>query len=444
MAKTPQGLEIFEAYIQDLRSTGLKDSNELSYRNAFERLLKAISVANKNIHILHEPKRNKEFGSPDFRIKEIENILGYVETKKIGENLEALIDSEQINKYKQLSPNILLTNYNDFIWLRGNQISEKASITTFDQLYANKPMKLQVENLEAVYKLLENFFSVPPKGITRAKDLAKALAPRSRILRDFFNEVLVNQEQSKKGFLYDLYAAFKEKVFKEFHREEFANVFAQMIAYGLFLACLKSDSDISLTVDNVKKYIPRSFELIQQLTSFLDKLEYDEYQEIKWVVDEIFSIINTCDIEAIHNDLAYSKRLSAAEKNKQIIVKDPYIHFYEDFLTEFDNDLRRNMGVYYTPLPIVRFIIQGIEDILKDTFKIPQGFADPKVTALDFATGTGTFLVEMFRHVLKTLPENSGKRDLLVQSHLLKNFYGFEYMIAPYTIAHLKLSEFLK
>ena len=439
-SKFRQSLDIFNTYLKEIHSKLQKGETEHSYRSAFENLLKAISAKNKNIHILQEPQRDKEgLGAPDFRVTEVESILGYIETKKRGEDLEALIDSEQIKKYRQLSQNILLTNYVDFIWLRG-EYTQKASLAKAICDYGNLNHLIEYESILDVQNLLQNFFSVPPKGITKAKDLAKALAPRSRILRDFF----IKELENKKGFLFSLYAAFKERVFKEFKIEEFANVFAQMIAYGLFLARLKSDDNISLTVDNAKNYIPRSFELLQQLTRFLDHLEHEEYKEIKWVVDEIFCIINTFDVEAIHRDLAFSKKLMISENNNQIIEKDPYIHFYEDFLTEFDNDLRRKMGVYYTPLPIVHFIIQGVQDILKDTFNIPQGFSDSNVTALDFAAGTGTFLVEMFKSVLKSLPPNSGKRSHLIQQHLLKNFYGFEYMIAPYAIAHLKLSEFLK
>jgi len=267
------------------------------------------------------------------------------------------------------------------------------------------------------------------KGITTAQELAKQLAPRSTILRNAF--VIKLDEPENKNTLHDLYESFKKRVFKDLRADEFANAFAQMISYGLLMARLHTDGTIVLTVDNAKNYIPKSFELIKQLTRFLDVLHTKDYEDIRWVVDEIFSIINTFDFEAVQEEY-------------RIKEKDPYVYFYENFLSEFDNDLRRKRGVYYTPLPVVKFIIKGVDDILKDTFHIKNGFADEKVTALDFATGTGTFLVEMFKHVLDSLPENSGKRDFLIQNHLLKNFYGFEYMIAPYVIAHIKLSEVLK
>src|SRR5690606_33322029 len=116
----------------------------------------------------------------------------------------------------------------------------------------------------------------------------------------------------------------------------------------------------------------------------------------------------------------------------------------ENFLEEYDKDLKKRLGVYYTPLPVVKFIVKGVNDILKDEFGITDGLADKNVTALDFATGTGTFIVEMFRTVLDSLPKNSGKVNHVIKNHLLKNFYGFEYMMVPYAIAHLKTQSFLK
>lgn len=278
------------------------------------------------------------------------------------------------------------------------------------------------------------------KGIRTAKELAKQLAPRSTILRDFFVEKLLDPE--KKDTLHELFDAFKQRVFKDFHEVEFANVFAQMISYGLFLARLQTDGTVTLTVDNAKNYIPKNFDLIKQLSRFFEELHTKPYESIRWIVDELFLIINTFDFESVHESLMFDKNNgNNFEKQPN---KDPYIYFYEDFLSEFDGQLRKDLGVYYTPLPIVRYIIQGVDEILKTELGIAKGFADGRVTALDFATGTGTFLVEMFKHVLDTLPEDSGKRDFIIQNHLLNNFYGFEYMIAPYVIAHLKLSEFLK
>jgi hypothetical protein len=431
------GFEVlFKKYIHNIQKTSVSDKTEHTDRSYLKDLIENLST--KNLSVIHEPKRSKiGLGSPDFHIKKGENTIGYIEVKKMGEDLTKIINSEQIQKYKKIIPNLIITNYFEFIWIHGETI-QKASL-----LLSSKRKVSDDNNYSEVNKLLENFLSTPTLNIRKASDLAKALAPKCREIKDFLVTTLIDQNNKKDGFLFDLYQAFKERVFRDLRSDEFANVFAQMIIYGLFLSRLQSGGKVQLNYSNAKKYIPKSFELIQQLVGFLDKLEEEDYLEIKWIVDEVFEIINTFDYQSIQKDLAFSGK-SAEATGIQIIEKDPYVHFYEDFLKEYDNKLRREMGVYYTPLPIVKFIVKGIGHILKKTFGLKQGLADKKVTALDFAVGTGTFLIEVFEQILAELPLNSGKLNDTVKHHLLQNFYGFEFMIAPYTIAHLKLSEFLK
>ena len=166
----------------------------------------------------------------------------------------------------------------------------------------------------------------------------------------------------------------------------------------------------------------------------------------KWLVEEILSIMNTLDLAALHENLAFTKRQGqpsrATEDERLLFAKDPYVYFYEDFLKAYDKATRKARGVYYTPPPVVNFIVRAVNDILKDSFGIGHGLADRRrVTVLDFATGTGTFLLEVLHQIFETVSE--GVRAQVVKEHVLKNLYGFEYLIAPYTVAHLKLSQFL-
>lgn len=226
-----------------------------------------------------------------------------------------------------------------------------------------------------------------------------------------------------------------------------------MLAYGLFLARLNAAENIKITLDNSRQYVPGSFRLIRELVSFLDELEKPEYLDVRWVVEEILSIVNGLDLGAIHEDLSFRHRKAinrnvraADEEEHRLFERDPFIYFYEDYLKAYDKDMRKSRGVYYTPPPIVNFIIRAVDDILKESFGIRDGLADSKrVTVLDFACGTGTFLLEVFQRIFDNIggPE-SGRADLTVRDHMLKNLYGFEYLIAPYTIAHLKLSQYLK
>ncbi len=171
------------------------------------------------------------------------------------------------------------------------------------------------------------------------------------------------------------------------------------------------------------------------------------------IVDELIFIVNTLDLAAIREDLSFRQRKAMSrkvrakdEEEHRLFERDPFIYFYEDYLKEFDPAMRKSRGVYYTPPPIVNFIVRAVDDILKDSFNIPKGLADHnRVTVLDFACGTGTFLLEVFERIFENIggPE-AGLAGPIVKQHFLENIFGFEYLIAPYTIAHLKLSQYLK
>lgn len=439
----------FKVYFDAVKGLDIKDATEHTLRGALENLLNAIARArNTDIKIIHEPKKDKSGkGAPDFKFKVNEAILGYLENKKIGEDLDQILKSAQIAKYKQLSGNIIITNYLEWVWLRDGNILARETLC-YQSDVGNRRAKLDPEKAEKVGKLIEHFYSIPPKEIGRAKDLALALATRCHDLRDVLLEELLRQKDGhQQGRLWGLYGVFQRDVFNALEVGEFADAFAQTLAYGLFLARLNMQGKPDkITLDNAKKYIPVSFELIRELVSFLDELEKEQYLLAKQPVDEILSIMNTLDLPAIHEDLTFTqgqdKLSKETEEEHQLFAKDPYVYFYEDFLKHYDAATRKSRGVYYTPPPVVNFIIRATNNILKDTFGISKGLADRKqVTVLDFATGTGTFLIEILQQILEDVSE--GIRDQIIEQHVLKNLYGFEYLIAPYTIAHLKLSQFL-
>ncbi|MDP1675924.1 MAG: type ISP restriction/modification enzyme [Bacteroidota bacterium] len=432
-------LNHFEKYFKSLRSFKISEITEHSHRKDLQELLEL--YVGPKMKILHEPKRDGKLGSPDFKIIQTESIVGYVENKKIEEILEKVLKSDQLKKYQQLSDNILLTNYIDWIWIREGKVVQTVEFCSLDDI-KNKKATLDPQKARALEKLLTYFFSQAPKKIGDVKKLAKALAIRAKYLKDFLLVELQHQEKEHtEGRLYQLYETFKTHVFHELSVAEFADAFAQNLVYGLFLAKLNADTQL-VNLYNAKKFIPSSFELIKELVNFLDELDNDEYRETRWIVEEVLTIMNNLDLPAIHESLSFTKKRK--DKN-DLLVKDPYVYFYEDFLAEYDKKLRESKGVYYTPPPVVNFIVRAIDDILVNTFNIKEGLADRnKVTVLDFATGTGTFLVEMLQQIFDKLPKDSGKKDILIKEHILKNFYGFEFLIAPYTIAHLKLSQFLK
>jgi hypothetical protein len=444
---------VFEKYLLALRKTPLDEHTEHTGRAALETLLQAIAdEVETGIRVQHEPKREADKGAPDFKVTKSGLILGYVENKGIDENLNKVLKSEQIKKYLSLSKNIVLTDYLDFIWINKYGDPQRARLCHASDLESKK-LKLDENRVEAVVRLLKSFFSSAPEGIGRSQQLALALAVRSRLLRDYLREELVRQEREhREGRLYGLYQIFRDQVFHELTLKEFADALAQMLAYGLFLARLNSDSE-PVTLHNAREYIPGSFRLIRELVDFLTELEKKEYRDVRWVVEEVLSIVNNLDLRAIHEDLSFrgrkaiSRKVRAAdEEEHRLFERDPFIYFYEDYLRAYDKETSKSRGVYYTPPPIVNFIVRAIDDILKESFEIPEGLADHKrVTVLDFACGTGTFLLEVFQRAFENIGgPDSGRADLLVRDHFLKNIFGFEYLIAPYTIAHLKLSQYLK
>ena len=438
----------FAAYFREIARLDVAEATEHTLRGALETLLAALAAdAGTDLRVIHEPKRDETgLGAPDFKIKRHEAILGYVENKKIGTDLDAVLESKQIAKYTKLSGNIVLTDYLDWVWLQDGQVAKRERLCSAGDI-GRRQARLDPDKAAKVAALLAAFLSTPPQKLGNAKKLSAALAVRCHDLRDFLLEELERQDvEQQQGRLYGLYNVFRQDVFQELALKEFADAFAQTLGYGLFLAKLNAGTHADVTLRNTKQFIPANFALIRELVNFLDELEQDEYRGIKWLVEEILSIMNTLDLAAILEDLAFTKSqprfFDPPEEDRLLFAKDPYVYFYEDFLKAYDRDTRKARGVYYTPPPVVHFIVRAVHALLQDTFGIRQGLADRKrVTVLDFATGTGTFLLEVLHRIFETV--SAGVRDQVVREHVLKNLYGFEYLIAPYTVAHLKLSQFL-
>lgn len=447
----------FGAYLQKLRETAVEEQTEHTSRSALEKLLEEFASAGgkQNIKVQHEPKRERGFGAPDFKIKSKGMILGYVEVKAIGVDLDKELKSDQFKKYRAFSDNILVTDYLQWIWLDSKTGKPKdRAILVFASDLDAKTIKIKPENAAAVAKLITAFFSEPPQGIGRSQQLALAFATRSQLLRDFLARELTRQEKvHTEGRLYALYNVFKEQVFHDLTIADFADAFAQTLAYGLFLAKLNAGANQTVSLENVRSHIPGSFRLIRELVRFLEEMNEPEYEEAKWIVDEVLSIVNGLDLASIHEDLSFrgrkaiNRKLRAGdEEEHRLFERDPFIYFYEDYLKAYDKKLKEQRGVYYTPPPIVNFIVRAIDDLLKSEFEISDGLADhEQVTLLDFACGTGTFLLEVFERIFENIGgADVAKASSVVREHILKNLFGFEYLIAPYTIAHLKLSQYLK
>ncbi|HIH2203529.1 TPA: type ISP restriction/modification enzyme [Campylobacter jejuni] len=438
---------MLKAYLENIKDIST-DDKEHTHRTALQNLLQAIKDnqdKQNKISIKQEPNNDKEGrGAPDFLITKDFLTLGYIENKRVNANLDNIITSDQILKYTKLSPNIILTDYLRFILLSLNDkneiiICKEVKICSLDEIKSViKNQSLLDTKTQELNELFSIFFSKIPNPINSALDFANHLSLRTRILKD---ELLLS---SKNETLLSLFNTFKETLYKELSYEEFCDSFAQTLTYSLFLAKLNNDTAKEIDLNNAKKFIPKSFPLIRSMSGFLDD-SFENLENIKWLLEEIINIINHIDITSIIKEL--NKTGEKDLFNRPTILsthKDPYLHFYETFLASYDPKLREVRGVYYTPAPVVIFIINAIDEILKQDFNHKKGLSealDKNITLLDFATGTGTFLLEAFRKALEPISKNSVNYNPKV---LIDKFCGFEFLIAPYTIAHLKISQSFK
>jgi N-6 DNA Methylase len=422
---------LFDRYLLALRKTPVDEKTEHTDRAALQSLLQAVADDTTRAAVQHEPKRVADKGAPDFKVSKGGLILGYVENKGIDENLNKVLKSDQIAKYKSLSSNILLTDYLDFIWINKYGPPQRERLCHATDLESRK-FRPRDDCIAAVSKLLQGFFSTAPEGIGNSQRLAMALATRSKLLHDYLGEELFRQEREhQQGRLYGLYQIFRDQIFHELTLNEFADAFAQMLAYGLFLARLNSGSNL-ITLHNAREYVPGSFRLIQELVDFLTELEKPEYRDVRWVVEEVLSIVNALDLPAILEDLSFRQRKAinrkvraSDEEEHRLFERDPFIYFYEDYLRAYDKETSKSRGVYYTPPPIVNFIVRAIDDILKKSFGIRDGLADQHVTVLDFACGTGTFLLEVFQKIFDNIggPDCRTRRPYRARPFLAKHFW---------------------
>ncbi len=422
---------MLKEYLESIRDL-TPEKNELTHRPSLYNLLNRLKDHfNKEFKIEHEPNRDKQGGQPDFRVSYQGLNIGYIENKKAGVNLRQLLKEDQIRKYLELNPNLMLTDYLNFVWVGKDEenkplIKRKISIASLDEL--SKPLKPNPQTERDLIGFFKGFFNYEAAPITNAKDFATHLSAPTKYLKD----ALIQYQ--KDTHVSSIFKNFKEYLYEELSFEDFSDAFAQTLTYSLFLAKLNHPFE-KINLDNVRSSIPENFAVIREMADFLKKL--DAIKEIQWLLKEILSLINHVDMDSILKDLNDDK--------------DPYLHFYETFLSAYDPKLREKKGVYYTPDSVVEFIINALDSLLKTRFKdaplgLKSALDNENIKLLDFATGTGTFLLEAFRKALETRKTSDGgistKEDKY--QNLLKQFYGFEYLIAPYAIAHLNISQAFK
>ncbi|MCD6417885.1 N-6 DNA methylase, partial [bacterium] len=425
-------------YLTNLNETSSHlDAREESYYKHLDTLIKQYAELRgiEDVDVTIIPKRT-EVGNPDFCVWGGKNHkIGYIEAKApTTENLDYIENTEQLERYRTTFPNVMLTNFYEFRLYRNG---EKIAQTTIGRPFIAHKLKLPppVENVAEFDKLMEKFFSFSLPKIQSARSLAVELAKRTRFLRDEVILVEIEEEKSQgHRALMGFYDAFKQYLIGTLTKQQFVDLYAQTITYGLFAARMRASSDNS---DFNRKiafdYIPRTIGILRDIFRYISLEELPK--SIAVIVDDIAEVLQTTDVKKILHQYYESGKGG-----------DPIVHFYETFLETYDPEIRERRGVYYTPEAVVRYIVRSVHELLKTRFGLADGLASEEVKLLDPAAGTLSFPAEAIKIAAKEYEEKYGEGALSqwIKNHILQNFYAFELMMAPYAIGHLKISFILE
>jgi len=419
-------------YLKQIIKTTLQgDAREESYYTHLSNFLLdfALGIGKTNTQITTLPKKT-DAGNPDFRVWDgKENIVGYIEAKKPGENLDLIEDSEQLKRYLKTFPNLILTDFYEFRLYRKGEMIDKTFVAR--SALVKKGIPPPVENEEKFNALLSKFFAFSLPKVTTAEQLARELAIRTRFLRDEVISVELEQQQRGKGELYGFYETFRKFLISHLTEKDFADLFSQTITYGMFAARTRSANGFNRKL--AYDLIPKTIGILRNVFKFVSQGDLPMHMEV--MVDDIAEVLNAADVKNILH--GYYK----AGKGE-----DPIVHFYETFLSEYDPSTREKRGVYYTPEPVVRYIVRSVHEILKTHFNLDDGLANREVTLLDPAGGTLTFPAEAIKLAVNEYTRKYGEGGVnkLLSEHILRNYYAFELMMAPYAIGHIKMSFLLE
>lgn len=407
------------------------DQTEGSYYGAVEDLFTDYPLEKgRKTKVTILPKKT-EAGNPDFRVWDGDNfIVGYIEAKTPGTNLDQVETSEQLQRYIHTFPNVILTDFYEFRLYRDGVHIDSATIARYHTAKALKT-KPTLQNIDDFERLANAFFSFKlPKSFT-AESLATQLAKRTRFLRDIVFNQLEEEIPIEKGDLYNYYQAFKRYLITSLTPQSFADLYAQTITYGMFAARTRNQHEF--TRKNAVEYVPHTTGILSDLFEYISYAKSEE--QITVTIDDIAAVLNVADINSILD-----------QYYKQGKGEDPIMHFYETFLNQYDPSMREKRGVYYTPESVVKYIVRSVHEILKTDFNMPDGLANKDVTLLDPAAGTLTFPAEAIKLAVETYVKKygAGGKDNFIRRQILPNFFAFELMMAPYAIGHMKVAYLLE
>lgn len=415
-----------------------KKYNEHTFRTSFEILFNALKP--KDIKIIHEPKSEKGQGSirPDFKVyklvdkeKELSynHLIGFIECKNLDIDLSDGLKSNQINKYLQISPNIIFTNYKRFVLFSFEKIIIDVNLLDDD-------LNLIEKNVDVFKNLVKTFFDDNSTTIKTKQELVKVLSSQSfylsSALKISFNKSDVNS--SFRRFFQKTKDTFESIEKINLKDEEFCDILAQAIVYGIFVSYIENDGyDLEkIPVENFISFLPSTFRTLSEFVYFAIP-SFSLPQDIKYTLENIKKTLSLID------------KISLCEILNQDL-ESISIYLYEDFLKAYDDlratQKRKEGGVFYTPKSVVDMIVSSLDELLKTKFDKNKGFNDESVKVLDFATGTGSFLASVFEKIISK--ESEVFKNETIKNKFLKDIYGFELSFVPYIVARLKLGQILR
>ena len=410
-----------DRYLQNVQRTrtSAEATPELSLFPHLQRFLEALFVDCFNrdtVRVTQEPRGLNQIGRPDFVAMEGLLPIGYIEAEEPSKDLNNLTGHarEQNERFIKNLDNFILTNFLDFQLWRGGQRRITANIQ---------------DTPEDVQRLLEQFLNAGHIQISSPEVLAKHLAKRTRELQIQIATTLTDENSQ----IYQMFSAFKKLLIATLKPNDFADLYAQTLAYGLFAARCTLPNATNFSRHTAAEALPKSNPFLVQL--FYHVASPTLETNVTYILDYIAALLRNVPTEML--------RTAFAARNH---LEDPVIHFYETFLAEYDPQRRVDRGVYYTPPQVISYIVRSVDSLLKTELNRPDGLADDSTLILDPATGTGGFLLTVLDHVREYVAETYGTGEWMqyVNAQLVRRIFGFELLVAPYTIAHLKLSLFLQ
>lgn len=423
-------------------STG--KATEHSYRPALKSFVESLK---KGISATNEPKR-EECGAPDFIVQKKQLPIGYIECKDLKWPLDSTEKTEQLKRYRSSLNNLILTNNIEFRYYVQGELKLTVPIARLE----NDKIRKIAGSEEKLLQLFNSFFAFKGPTIRTPKDLAERMAKIAQLIRYTIHQSFTKEEET--GALHSQFDGFKKVLLHNLSDEQFANMYAQTISYGLFAArCNVTGKDADkFSREHAAYDLPKTNPFLREIFGQIAGPGLDN--SIAWVVDDLAELLRKADIDTILLDFGRST-----------LQEDPVVHFYETFLAQYDSKMRASRGVYYTPEPVVSYIVRSIDHILKTDFGLKEGLTDAsmiqhefknpktnkkekravhKVQILDPAVGTGTFLHGVINHIHDSFAGNRGMWSGYVEKHLLPRMFGFELLMAPYAVAHMKLGLLLK